>query len=59
MSKTAELLQSWFRTATPSAEDALAQVDDARARGCITGDEYLALLDAWPEGSALDRAPNS
>lgn len=48
MKNTAEALQSWFLTA-PSQEDALARVDDARARGEITREEYLALLDAWPE----------
>lgn len=47
----AEILRNWFVAERPSIEVALAQVDEARARGHITRDEYLTLLDGWPANS--------
>lgn len=46
-SPKAALLHDWMRSSQPSFEDALAKVDDARARGEITREEYIAFLDAW------------
>lgn len=51
-----EVLQNWFLTARPSADAALSLVDDARARGKITREEYLALLDAWPQAPRTSEA---
>lgn len=48
----ADTLRNWFHQARPSPSHALSQVDEARARGQITRDEYLALLDAWPADDA-------
>lgn len=45
----ANRLRDWFIRARPTADEALSQVDEARARGQITREEYLVLLDTWPE----------
>lgn len=42
----AQQLQAWFATARPTPDDAFGELDDARARGEITREEYLVLLDA-------------
>lgn len=46
---TVDTLRNWFTSDAPTIEQALAEVDDARARGKISREEYLALLDAWPD----------
>lgn len=45
-SPAAQLLQKWFATSRPTPEDAFAQLDEARARGLISREEYVTLLDA-------------
>lgn len=51
-SSAVHVLRNWFVAARPSSDHALAQVDEARARGLITREEYLDLLDAWPDEAA-------
>lgn len=51
MNDPMESLQNWFLIAQPTVDEALTQADDARARGQITREEYLALLDTWPEST--------
>jgi hypothetical protein len=46
MSPKAEQLKTWFETARLPPYDLFARLDEARARGEITRDEYVALLDA-------------
>lgn len=53
MKNHAKVLENWFVTARPAQDDALAQIDEARARGLVTREEYLALLDAWPDPDQL------
>lgn len=45
LSPVAQQIRAWFEAARPTPHDAFAKLDEVRARGLITRDEYIELLD--------------